>query len=132
MTPLQKYCWEQNVGSENPACFACFCLCASRFLSLTCSMHVLSAYPTDQFGSLGCLLDVRTVGHRGVVEVGFGVLLVGNLWSRQNTVWWTQTTNVSHVYPNVEMKINTTHAALTLGHGHSMLNIRWNHHVVIH
>lgn len=44
---------------------------------------VLVVYMTDKFGSLGSLLDVRTVGHCGVMQAGFGVLFVGNLWG-----WW--------------------------------------------
>lgn len=44
-------------------------------------MHVLSDYMTDKFGSLCGLLDVGTVGHSGVVQAGFSVLLVGNLWT---------------------------------------------------
>lgn len=39
-------------------------------------MRVLFDYITDQFGSLGSLLDVRTVGYCSVVEAGFSILLV--------------------------------------------------------
>lgn len=38
-----------------------------------------SAYITDEFGSLSGLPDVGTVGHGGVVQAGFSVLLVRNL-----------------------------------------------------
>lgn len=37
---------------------------------------VLFDYIADQFGGLGSLLDVRTVGYCSVVEAGLGVLLV--------------------------------------------------------
>lgn len=37
---------------------------------------VLFDYITDKFGSLGGLLDVRTVGDCGVLEAGFSILLV--------------------------------------------------------
>ncbi len=43
-------------------------------------MHVLADYLTDKSGSLGSLLYVRTVDYTSVVQVGFGILLVGNLW----------------------------------------------------
>lgn len=39
-------------------------------------MGVLFDYITDEFGSLGSLLDVGTVGYRRVVEAGFSNLLV--------------------------------------------------------
>lgn len=39
-------------------------------------MRVLFDYITDEFGSLGSLLDVRTVGYCSVVETGFSVLFV--------------------------------------------------------
>lgn len=42
-------------------------------------MHVLADYLTDESGSLGSLLYVRTVDYTSVVQVGFGILLVGNL-----------------------------------------------------
>lgn len=45
----------------------------------TVLMIKLCAYITDEFGSLSCLPDVGTVGHSGVVQTGFSVLLVGNL-----------------------------------------------------
>lgn len=43
-------------------------------------MHKSSAYITDEFGSLSGFPDVGTVGHSGVVQAGFSVLLVRNLW----------------------------------------------------
>lgn len=46
-------------------------------------MHLLADYLTDELGSLGSLLNVGTVDYRSVVEVGFGVLLVGNLRGRK-------------------------------------------------
>lgn len=49
------------------------------FQSNCVSMHERSAYITDEFGSLSGLPDVGTVGHGGVVQAGFSVLLVGNL-----------------------------------------------------
>lgn len=43
-------------------------------------------YLTDEFGSLGGLGDVGPVHHRGVRQVGFGVLPVGDLWRRAKDV----------------------------------------------
>lgn len=42
-------------------------------------MQESSAYITDESGSLGGLPDVGTVGHGGVVQAGFSVLLVRHL-----------------------------------------------------
>lgn len=50
-------------------------------------VHVMSDYLTDKLGSLGSLLYVRTVNHSSVVQVGFGILLIGNLrgWEGEQT-----------------------------------------------
>lgn len=59
-------------------------------------VHVLSDYLTDKLGSLGSLLYVRTVDYSSVVEVGSGILFIGNLWGwaeeqTQYIIWQKQT-----------------------------------------
>lgn len=43
------------------------------------SVYMSDAYLTNQFSSLSGLLDVRTVHYSSIVQVSFGVFLVGNL-----------------------------------------------------
>lgn len=60
-------------------------LCENSFFFYLLPPHfitVLYHYLTDKFGSLGSLLYVRTINYTCVVQVGFGILLVGNLWYR--------------------------------------------------
>lgn len=61
---------------------------------------VLVVYMTDKFGSLGSLLDVRTVGHCGVMQAGFGVLFVGNLWG-----WWVRKSRQKNIKIEQEKKV---------------------------
>lgn len=94
----------------------------------------------DKFGSLSRLLDVRTVGYSSIVQVGFSILLVGNLWgwaaeqTEKNKTdnagkYCTKANSIqSYCHAIVEM----TYGALFLGHVHGVLNIRWDgHHVVL-